>query len=72
MSNVTYAPFGQVGGVLTLVFILVTAFYGAVFIYGPIFPLLFLWPWLFRRLAEVLASTWQAVLVVCSCFFTCT
>ncbi|CAK8686602.1 lysocardiolipin acyltransferase 1-like [Clavelina lepadiformis] len=62
-SKLRYAPFGIIGGILSLSFIFITSFYGAVFIYGPVLPLMFVWPWLFRRVAEVLASTWQTVLV---------
>ena len=63
-ESVHHAPYGKVGGWTTILFILMTGFYGSVFIYGLILPLVFLWPWLFRRLTEVFASAWQTSVVV--------
>jgi len=53
-----------IGGVACAVFLLVSSFCGSVFIYGPMLPLMFIWPWLYRRVVEVLASMWQSLLVV--------
>ena len=61
-----YAPYGKVGGWLTVLSILISGFYGAIFIYGPTLPLVFIWPWLFRRSTEILASGWQTWVVVSS------
>ena len=59
-----YAPYGRLGGILSALYIFLTGFLGCFFIYGPILPLVILWPWLFRRLTEVLASGWQTSIVV--------
>ena len=59
-----YAPYGKIGGWLTVLFFAMSGFLGSIFIYGPILPLVFLWPWLFRRLTEVLASGWKTAVVV--------
>lgn len=56
-------PLGSaVSIVICLVFGL-TGFFGSIFIHGPMIPLMFLWPWLYRRLTEIAASMWQALLV---------
>ena len=59
-----YSPFGRIGGILTVFFILLSSFYGTVFIYFPLLPLMILSPRLYRRLIELLGSSWHTTLVV--------
>lgn len=65
-SSCFYAPYGKIGGWLTVLSILLSGYFGAIFIYGPALPLVFIWPWLFRRYTEILASGWQTWVVVSS------
>nr|XP_039261111.1 lysocardiolipin acyltransferase 1-like [Styela clava] len=56
-------PLGSfMSAIIGLVFGL-TSLFGSIFLHGPMIPLMFLWPWLYRRLTEIAASMWQALLV---------
>jgi len=59
-----YTPYGKFGGILACFYMFITAFYGAIFIYFPLLPLVLTCPWFFRRAVEVMGSTYQSILVV--------
>nr|CAB3263400.1 lysocardiolipin acyltransferase 1 [Phallusia mammillata] len=56
--------FGYIRGTSTILSLMVSCIFGTVFIYGPIWPIMFLWPWLYRRVVEVLAAMWQTLIVI--------
>nr|XP_009857602.1 lysocardiolipin acyltransferase 1 [Ciona intestinalis] len=56
---------GLIGGVFSVSFLFITCLYGSIFIYGPVLPLMVIWPWLYRRVVEVLSSMWQTQIVTC-------
>jgi len=49
--------------ILTCCLMFFSAFFGVIFVYGPIMPLMFIWPKLYRRTVEIIASVWQSFLV---------
>ena len=60
----TNIPVGRAVGALSCFVFWLTSFFGSIFIHGPVLPIMFLWPWLYRRLAEIAAAMWQALVVV--------
>lgn len=62
--SATHVPLGRAAGALTCFVFGLTSFFGSIFIHGPVLPIMCLWPWLYRRLAEIAAAMWQALIVV--------
>jgi len=50
-------------GIFTCSLVVLSGLFGAVFCYGPFLPLIFLWPKLYRRTMEFIASVWHPVIV---------
>lgn len=61
--SATHIPLGRAAGALTCFVFGLTSFFGSIFIHGPVLPIMCLWPWLYRRLAEIAAAMWQALIV---------
>jgi lysocardiolipin and lysophospholipid acyltransferase len=56
--DVGHRPLGKVGGPLFCVLLFVTSFYGAVFLVGPALSLIYVWPWLYRRVIDRIVAFW--------------
>ena len=56
--NVEHRPLGRIGGALFCFSIFITSFYGAIFILGPCFALIYIWPWLYRRVVDRIVAFW--------------
>ena len=53
----------KVLGLSTCLIIIFSGFFGAIFMYGPLLSLMFIYPKLYRRSVEIVASMWQTLLV---------
>ena len=53
----------RVLGLSTCLIIVFSGFFGAIFMYGPLLSLMFVYPKLYRRTVEIVASMWQTLLV---------
>lgn len=56
--DVEHRPLGRVGGALFCFLIFITSFYGAIFLLGPCFALIYIWPWLYRRVVDRIVAFW--------------
>jgi len=56
--DVEHRPLGRIGGALFCFSIFITSFYGAIFILGPCFALIYIWPWLYRRVVDRIVAFW--------------
>lgn len=55
--------FRRITAIYTCSLIVFSAYFGTLYIYGPVMPLMLIWPKLYRRSIEIVASWWQSVLV---------
>lgn len=57
-ETIVNRPLGKIGGPLFCIFLFITCFYGAIFLVGPALSLIYIWPWLYRRVIDRIVAFW--------------
>jgi len=57
-ETIVNRPLGKIGGPLFCICLFITSLYGAVFLVGPALSLIYIWPWLYRRVIDRIVASW--------------